>query len=85
LLLQLFADAWLLDIENWQWIQIKIDGGIYEPPDLWCHASVLVDQDVIVFSEEKKCNFCGFPVQNYDIPERSLDGKSDGKSCTEKI
>ena len=65
----------MLDVETWNWIQIKIEGAIYEPPELWCHASVLVDQDIIVFSEEKKCPHCSCPIQNYKVSEFKPDGK----------
>jgi len=78
---ELFADAWVLDVQTWNWIQIKIEGAIYEPPELWCHASVLVHQDIIVFSEEKKCPHCACPIQNYKVSEFKPDANAATCSC----
>lgn len=52
-----------------------MENTLYEPPDLWCHASVLVDQDIIVFSDEKKCPYCDCPLQNYTMPEFKSDSE----------
>lgn len=77
---ELLSDVWLYDVMLSTWVQLNVENQIYEPPDLWSHASVLVNGDVIVLSEEKKCPYCRSPIQNFSVPTRKPHG--DAKICS---
>jgi len=77
---ELFSDAWLLQIKTWRWSRISIGNDLHEPPDLWSHASTMVNNHVIVFSEEKKCPYCRCSIQNYHISK--VRPAVDSKSCS---
>ncbi|XP_002165313.3 F-box only protein 42 [Hydra vulgaris] len=64
----LFGDVWLLNVTTWCWSQVKVNNAFSEAPDLWCHASVMINGDIITFSEEKECPYCKIPIQTYNVP-----------------
>lgn len=57
-----------MDTKLWTWTSVQVENQIYEAPFLWSHESVLVNGDIVVFSEEKKCPYCSCPIKRYTIP-----------------
>lgn len=75
-----YADMWLLDTNMWSWTSVRVDNQISEAPKVWCHQPVLVNGDVIVFSEEKTCPYCTNRIERYAVPRQNPDVGS--KECT---
>jgi len=62
------SDVWMLDTTMWSWTSIRVDNIPHEPVRAWCHPPVMVDGDIVVISEGKRCLYCANYIEDFHIP-----------------
>ena len=75
-------DIWLLDIFKRTWTQVRIDNIPHQPRNVSSHPAAMMHDHLVVFSDEKMCDYCGnFLVPGVHVVPESPP-EDDAERCT---